>query len=65
MDRRALERADGAADGKLGFAMLGGLEYFLNRAWTVKGEAQYHWVGDRPGVNPDGLAMRIGLKRYF
>lgn len=44
---------------------LGGLEYFLNRAWTVKGETQYHWVDERPGVNPDGLAMRIGLTHYF
>ena len=55
----------GDSETKLGFALLGGLEYFLNRAWTVKGEARYHWVDDRLGVNPDGLALTIGLKRYF
>ena len=41
------------------------VEYFLNRAWTVKGEGRYQWVDDRRGVNPDGLALTIGLKRYF
>lgn len=55
----------GDADMKLGFAVLGGLEYFLNRAWAIKGEGRYHWVDDERGVNPDGLALTIGLKRYF
>jgi hypothetical protein len=55
----------GDSDTKRGFALLGGLEYFLNRAWTLKGEGRYQWVDDRPGVNPDGLALTIGLKRYF
>lgn len=50
---------------ELGFALLGGLEYFLNREWTVKGEGRYHFVNDRPGFDPDGLALTIGLKRYF
>ena len=55
----------GDSDTKLGFALLGGIEYFLNRAWTIKGEGRYQWVDDRPGVNPDGTALTIGLKRYF
>ena len=55
----------GDSSTELGLALLGGLEYFLNRAWTVKGEGRYQWVGDRPGFNPDGLALTIGLKRYF
>jgi hypothetical protein len=55
----------GDSDTELGFALLGGLEYFLNRAWTVKGEGRYHWVDDQRGVNPDGFALTIGLKRYF
>jgi hypothetical protein len=55
----------GDSDTKLGFALLGGVEYFLNRAWAVKGEGRYQWVDDRPGVNPDGLALTVGLKRYF
>jgi hypothetical protein len=53
------------SDTNLGFALLGGVEYFLNRAWTVKGEGRYQWVDDRPSVNPDGFALTIGLKRYF
>jgi hypothetical protein len=55
----------GDSDTKLGLGLLGGLEYFLNRAWAVKGEGRYHWVDDERGVNPDGLALTIGLKRYF
>lgn len=50
---------------ELGFAALGGIEVFLNRVWTLKGEGRYHWVDDERGVNPDGLALTIGLKRYF
>ena len=53
------------SDTNLGFALLGGVEYFLNRAWTVKGEGRYQWVDDRPSVNPDGFVLTIGLKRYF
>jgi opacity protein-like surface antigen len=53
------------SDTNLGFALLGGVEYFLNRAWAVKGEGRYQWVDDRPSVNPDGFALTIGLKRYF
>ena len=55
----------GDSDSRGGFNILGGLEYFLNRAWTVKGEARYQWVDDERGVNPDGLALTLGLKRYF
>jgi opacity protein-like surface antigen len=55
----------GDSDTELGFTLLGGLEYFLNRAWTIKGEGRYHWVDDERGINPDGLALTVGLKRYF
>ena len=55
----------GDSDTELGFAILGGLEYFLNSAWAVKGEARYHWVDNERGINPDGLALTVGLKRYF
>ena len=55
----------GDSNTELGLALLSGLEVFLNRAWTFKGEARYQWVDDRPGVNPDGLALTFGLKRYF
>jgi opacity protein-like surface antigen len=55
----------GDSDTRLGFGALGGLEYFVNRAWTVKGEVRYQWVDDQRGVDPDGVALTIGLKRYF
>jgi opacity protein-like surface antigen len=55
----------GDSDTKLGVAALGGVEVFLNRAWTFKGEGRYHWVDDERGFNPDGLALTVGLKRYF
>jgi hypothetical protein len=62
-------RQDGEDSGdsstELGFAALGGIEVFLNRAWTLKGEGRYHWVDNERGVDPDGLALTIGLKRYF
>jgi opacity protein-like surface antigen len=55
----------GDNDTKIGGQVLGGLEYFLNRAWTVKGEGRYQWIEDRPTLNPDGLSLTIGIKRYF
>ena len=55
----------GDSDTELGFAVLGGIEWFLNRVWTVKGEGRYHWVDDERGFNPDGLTLTVGLKRYF
>jgi opacity protein-like surface antigen len=56
---------EGPNDTEFGAQVLGGAEFFLNRAWTVKGEGRYQWVGDRPNLNPDGLALSIGVKRYF
>lgn len=58
-------RNEGPNDTAFGTQVLGGLEFFLNRAWTLKGEGRYQWVGDRPNLNPDGLALTVGVKRYF
>lgn len=55
----------GDNDTEFGAQVLGGAEFFLNREWTVKAEARYQWVGDRPLLNPDGLALTVGVKRYF
>ena len=55
----------GDNDTKFGAQILGGVEYFLNRAWTIKGEGRYQWVADRPQGNPDGFAVTAGIKRYF
>jgi opacity protein-like surface antigen len=55
----------GDDDTNFGANVLGGLEIFLNRAWTLKLEGRYQWVGDRPFIDPDGLGALVGLKRYF
>lgn len=55
----------GPNDTEVGGQILGGAEFFLNREWTVKAEGRYQWVGDRPFVDLDGLALTIGVKRYF
>jgi opacity protein-like surface antigen len=55
----------GPNDTQFGTQALGGVEFFLNRAWALKAEGRYQWVGDRPNLNPDGLALTIGAKRYF
>lgn len=55
----------GPNDTTLGVSGLGGVEVFLNRAWTLKAEGRYQWVDDRPLYDPDGFAMTFGIKRYF
>jgi hypothetical protein len=56
---------EGPNDTEFGWQALGGAEFFLNREWTVKAEGRYQWVADRPNLNPDGLALTLGLKHYF
>lgn len=56
---------EGPNDSNFGAQAIGGAEFFLNRAWTVKAEGRYQWVADRPSLDPDGLALTVGLKRYF
>ena len=56
---------EGPNDTEFGAQLLGGAEFFLDTAWTLKAEARYQWVGDRPNLNPDGLALTVGVKRYF
>lgn len=56
---------EGPNDTKFGAQGLGGAEFFLNRAWTVKAEGRYQWVADRPNLDPDGLSLTFGVKRYF
>jgi opacity protein-like surface antigen len=58
-------RNEGPNDTAFGTQALGGVEFFMNRDWTLKAEGRYQWVGDRPNLNPDGLALTVGLKRYF
>jgi hypothetical protein len=46
-----------------GLGLGGGIEYFTTRTLAVKGEARYHLVKGEP--DPSGLALTIGLKKYF
>lgn len=55
----------GPNDTEVGVSGLGGVEVFLNRAWTFKVEGRYQWVDDRPLYDPDGFALTFGVKRYF
>jgi len=49
-----------------GLNLGGGLEYFLNRRVTVKGEARYHRIDTMPGgPDPSGWALTLGMKRYY
>ena len=50
---------------KLGGNIFGGLEFFTSDTVSVKGEARYHIIDNINGFNPDGLALTIGLKKYF
>ncbi len=48
-----------------GINLGGGLEYFLNRRVTLKGEARYHRIDSLPGgPDPSGWALTLGMKRY-
>ncbi|MGE3274853.1 MAG: outer membrane beta-barrel protein [Vicinamibacterales bacterium] len=55
----------GESSTKLGISILGGIEYFLDTQWTLKAEGRFQWVDDPALVNPDGLALTVGVKRYF
>jgi opacity protein-like surface antigen len=55
----------GDLESRVGLNVLGGTEYFINSAWTVKGEVRYQWIEDERNVNLDGLVLTLGLKRYF
>jgi hypothetical protein len=55
----------GDSETKLGATIFGGAEFFTSRTVSVKGEARYHLLGDVFRANPGGLALTIGLKKYF
>ncbi len=56
---------EGPDDNNFGANVLGGVEIFFNPTWTVKLEGRYQWVQDRPAIDPDGLGLLVGLKKYF
>jgi len=50
---------------KLGGTVLGGLEFFTSKTFSVKGEARYHIVSKWNGYDPSGLSLTVGVKGYF
>jgi hypothetical protein len=61
--RRGEQLGDSATE--FGANLGGGLEYFLNRSFALKGEGRYHSVADFGRVDPSGVALTIGVKSYF
>jgi opacity protein-like surface antigen len=58
--------AIGGSETKPGFNIGGGAEYFTSRTVSLKGEARSHVIGNsRTGVDPSGLVLTGGLKKYF
>jgi hypothetical protein len=55
----------GDSETKFGGTLFGGAEFFLDNTTTIKAEARYHLIQNINGLNPDGLALTIGLKKYF
>jgi opacity protein-like surface antigen len=55
----------GETETKFGLNYGGGIEYFLHRALTLKGEGRYHAVASTRGQSPSGFALSVGLKTYF
>lgn len=54
----------GDAETKLGGTLFGGVELFTGRTTALKLEARYHAV-QRARIEPDGLALTVGIKQYF
>jgi hypothetical protein len=55
----------GDSETKFGATIFGGVEYFTSNTWSIKGEVRFHLISDAFGLNPDGVALTIGVKRYF
>lgn len=55
----------GDAETKLGATLFGGAELFTSNTVSFKAEARYHLISNAGTYNPDGLALTIGLKKYF
>jgi hypothetical protein len=59
-------RADPEGETRGGINLGGGIDYFLDRMTTIKGEVRWDVVSNPPGL-PDatGMSVTIGVKRYF
>ena len=65
MQFRSNQQVFGDTESKLGFNLGGGVEYFVHRQVSLKGEGRYHFIQDTRGHDPSGLAITAGLKTYF
>lgn len=65
LQRKQSGESLGDSETKLGATLFGGAEFFTGRTVSVKGEARYHLAGDVFGLDPGGLAVTIGAKKYF
>lgn len=54
----------GESETKLGGTLFGGLEFFTDRTVALKVEGRYHIVR-RASIEPGGLSLTVGLKKYF
>jgi Outer membrane protein beta-barrel domain len=56
----------GESQTKAGFNLGGGIEYFTGRTISIKGEGRYQTIGKTTdGLDSSGLALTVGVKRYF
>lgn len=55
----------GDSETKLGGTLFGGAEFFASPTTAIKAEVRYHLIQNIGLTNPDGLALTIGLKKYF
>jgi opacity protein-like surface antigen len=55
----------GDSESKFGGTVFGGVEYFTSNTLSVKGELRYHLISNIGALNPDGVTLSIGLKKYF
>jgi outer membrane protein with beta-barrel domain len=55
----------GDSETKVGASFFGGVELFTSRTVSFKAEARYDALGEAFGINPDGLSLTAGLKKYF
>ena len=65
MQFRSNQQVFGETENKLGYNLGGGLEYFVHRQVSLKGEGRYHFIQDTRGHDPSGLAVTAGIKTYF
>lgn len=62
---RSNQQVFGETETKLGLNLGGGVEYFVHRQVSLKGEGRYHAIADTRGRDPSGVALSVGLKTYF